>query len=180
MNRHLLGMIIFIFSFMYLIIGIVTFDYTVMAVTGIGLLIGGLLISFSDGLQRRLVSRTMQRYTPEVKYSAEDKGYIATFAEFPHLSAFGDTKAEAVSELNVVLDATIEVYEDEGWELPQPRADAIRALKGKYSHVNTSADEFTKRKYMHDVAPPLTDEDMQRAQESARNLGIKSDGEDGK
>jgi len=49
MNRHLLGMIIFIFSFMYLIIGIVTFDYTVMALTGIGLLAGGLLFSFSDG-----------------------------------------------------------------------------------------------------------------------------------
>jgi len=65
MNRHLLGMIIFIFSFMYLIIGIVTFDYTVMALTGIGLLIGALLISFSDGLERRPVSRTEQRYTEE-------------------------------------------------------------------------------------------------------------------
>jgi hypothetical protein len=65
MNRHLLGMIIFIFSFMYLIIGIVTFDGYVMLVTGIGLLIGALLITLSDGLRRRNFTRHDERYTPE-------------------------------------------------------------------------------------------------------------------
>lgn len=71
MNRHLLGMIIFTLSFAWMIAGIVTLNLYLGLEAGIGLIVGALLISFSDGLERRPVSRTEQRYTPEVKKEDE-------------------------------------------------------------------------------------------------------------
>ena len=71
MNRHLLGIIIFTLSFAWLIAGIVTLNLYLGLEAGIGVVIGALLITFSDGLQRRPVSRTMQRYAPEHEDSNE-------------------------------------------------------------------------------------------------------------
>lgn len=71
MNRHLLGIIIFTLSFAWLIAGMATLNLYLGLEAGIGVVIGALLITFSEGLQRRPVSRTMQRYTPEHEDSNE-------------------------------------------------------------------------------------------------------------
>lgn len=63
----------------------------------------------------------MYNYSCRVLWSDEDECFIATCPEFPHLSAFGDTRQEALNELNVVLEAAIDVYGEEGWKLPEPQ-----------------------------------------------------------
>jgi antitoxin HicB len=40
--------------------------------------------------------------------------------EFPHLSAFGTTAADALAELEVALEGAIEVHVEEGWPIPTP------------------------------------------------------------
>lgn len=63
----------------------------------------------------------MQNYSFRVLWSDEDECYIATSPEFPNLSAFGDSAQEALAELDIALEAAIETYEEEGWELPLPQ-----------------------------------------------------------
>ena len=56
-----------------------------------------------------------------VFWSDEDNCWIATFSkcdEFRLLSAFGDTPADAMSELDTVLKAVIEIYAKQRRELP--------------------------------------------------------------
>ena len=62
----------------------------------------------------------MNHYSRHVAWSDEDEGFIATVPEFPHISAFGQTAEEALRELDVVLEACVEFYEEEGIELPPP------------------------------------------------------------
>ena len=51
-----------------------------------------------------------------VSYGGE---YLVTVDEFPKLSAFGKTPSAALAELEMVLSATVEIHEEEGWELPR-------------------------------------------------------------
>lgn len=39
-----------------------------------------------------------------VKYSNEDKCFIATCKNYKYISAFGNTKEEAIEELKIVLE----------------------------------------------------------------------------
>jgi antitoxin HicB len=68
-----------------------------------------------------MIEKTTDRYSCNVFWSANDDAYIAVCPEFPGLSAFGSTREEALTELEVALDLAIETYQSEGWELPQPR-----------------------------------------------------------
>ena len=43
-----------------------------------------------------------------IKHSEEDEGWIATCSEYPGLSGFGDSKAEAKRELTIAMQAVIE------------------------------------------------------------------------
>lgn len=54
------------------------------------------------------------------RYFEEDDGFIATAEEFPGLSAFGETREEAIQELEVALGLAIEEYLSSGWPLPEP------------------------------------------------------------
>jgi predicted RNase H-like HicB family nuclease len=60
-------------------------------------------------------------YSYHVFWSDEDGAFIATVSEFSGVSAFGETPQEALQELLVALEGVIEMYQDRGWELPQPR-----------------------------------------------------------
>ena len=62
----------------------------------------------------------MDTYSCRLLWSDEDGGYIATSPEFPDLSAFGATAAEAVSELEALLEDATGAYRDAGWPLPAP------------------------------------------------------------
>lgn len=42
--------------------------------------------------------------------------------EFPGVSAFGDSRDEALLEVRTALELAIETYEEEGWPLPEPAA----------------------------------------------------------
>lgn len=62
----------------------------------------------------------MSRYSYIVRWSDEDSAFIATCPEFPGVSAFGDTQSDACAEIEVALEAMIETYREEGWDLPEP------------------------------------------------------------
>ncbi len=61
------------------------------------------------------------KYSVNVFWDEEDNCFIATCHEFPLLSAHGDTKEEAISEFQVVLEMAIESYIEDHLELPKPK-----------------------------------------------------------
>lgn len=71
----------------------------------------------------------MAKYSIVIQWSDEDMGYIAIVPEFPSLSAFGETPEEATKELMAAQEALIEVYEEDGCELPEP--DILRGYSGQ-------------------------------------------------
>jgi predicted RNase H-like HicB family nuclease len=62
----------------------------------------------------------MNKYSINIFWSDEDKGYIAVSPEFPGLSAFGKTPEKAIAEARVALQLFIDTYEEEGLPLPEP------------------------------------------------------------
>jgi len=63
----------------------------------------------------------MNRYGCSVAWSEEDEGYLAESLEIAGVTAWGKTASEAVSELSVAVEAAIESYKEEGWDIPSPR-----------------------------------------------------------
>ena len=61
------------------------------------------------------------RYSIRVEWSERDEAFKASCPAFPGLSAFGDTRGEALEEANVALSLFVEDYLEEGDELPEPR-----------------------------------------------------------
>lgn len=59
-------------------------------------------------------------YSFKIKRSPEDDCYIAHCPEFPGLTAFGDTRVEALKEGETALELFVEDFKDEGGELPEP------------------------------------------------------------
>lgn len=56
-----------------------------------------------------------------VEWSEIDDAFKVTCPAFPGLSAFGETREEALEEANVALSLFIEDYREEGDELPEPQ-----------------------------------------------------------
>ncbi len=63
----------------------------------------------------------MNNYSFTITWSDEDEGYIAVCPEFPGQSAFGETVGESLTELKIALDLAVEIYQQEGWPIPEPR-----------------------------------------------------------
>lgn len=63
----------------------------------------------------------LNKYKFDITWSAEDEGFIATCPEFPSLSAFGATRADALNEAEIVLKLFIESYLEDGESLPEPQ-----------------------------------------------------------
>ncbi len=61
------------------------------------------------------------KYSVNVFWENEDQCFIATCFEFPLLSAHGDTREEALSEFQLVLEMAIESYTEDNLELPKPK-----------------------------------------------------------
>ena len=59
-------------------------------------------------------------YTVNIFWDDEENGFVATFPDFPYLSAFGDTWEEAVADARVVLDMTLETMAEDGVAPPVP------------------------------------------------------------
>ncbi|QVL48704.1 MAG: type II toxin-antitoxin system HicB family antitoxin [Thiocapsa sp.] len=69
----------------------------------------------------------MTKYLIEVFWSDEDQGFIAIAPDLPGCSAFGDTAAEAVRELEDAQSAWIEACQSSGDSIPAPTAKARHA-----------------------------------------------------
>ena len=67
----------------------------------------------------------MDKYSISIQWSDEDKGYIATVPELKGLSAFGTSKEDALNELESAKKAYLEVFNEDGCELPEPETVAI-------------------------------------------------------
>lgn len=63
----------------------------------------------------------MKDYHINIFHSEEDGGYIADIPDLEACSAFGQTPAEALSEVEVAKSAWIEAAQAEGKPLPEPR-----------------------------------------------------------
>ena len=82
----------------------------------------------------------MQPYSFYVTWSERDKAFVATCPEFPTLSAFGNTPAQAIEEAGTALSLFVEEYEADGVPLPEPRripshSGQIRLRMPKYLHA---------------------------------------------
>jgi predicted RNase H-like HicB family nuclease len=62
----------------------------------------------------------MKDYHINIFYSEEDGGYIADIPDLPNCSAFGDTPAEALMEVQLAKEAWLEVARAEGKAIPLP------------------------------------------------------------
>lgn len=61
------------------------------------------------------------KYHINVFYSEEDECWVADAPDLKYCSAFGDTAAEAVAELQVAMDLYIESCREAGDPIPEPR-----------------------------------------------------------
>ena len=64
----------------------------------------------------------LQRYSRHVYFNPGDRDYVALCTEFPYLSAFGDSPAEALEVLEAEIAEALDIYAEEGWPIPQPEA----------------------------------------------------------
>ncbi|PZR79649.1 MAG: type II toxin-antitoxin system HicB family antitoxin [Candidatus Aeolococcus gillhamiae] len=63
----------------------------------------------------------MTDYHINVFYSTEDGGWVADIPDLRYCSAFGDTPAEAVTEVLVAKQAWLEAALEEGKPIPPPK-----------------------------------------------------------
>lgn len=67
------------------------------------------------------------KYTIQIFWSLEDEAFVAVCQEFPGLSAFGETREEALKEAQIALDLMIETYREKGIRLPEPQSVLLAA-----------------------------------------------------
>ena len=67
------------------------------------------------------------KYALQIFWSDEDEGFIAICDEFPGLSAFGETRENALKEAQIALSLMIEHYHASGQALPKPRPVLVAA-----------------------------------------------------
>jgi len=67
------------------------------------------------------------RYAIQIFWSEEDESFIAICQEFPGLSAFGETREEALHEAQIALDLMIETYQENSIPLPEPQSALLAA-----------------------------------------------------
>lgn len=63
----------------------------------------------------------MKDHHINIFYSEEDEAYIADIPDFEMCSAFGDTPEEALAQVLIAKAAIIEVMQEKGQPVPEPR-----------------------------------------------------------
>lgn len=79
-------------------------------------------------------------YGVNIFWSAEDDCFVATFPEFPNLSAFGDTWEAAVADARIVLDMALEYLAERGIDPPAAR-DAAANQAPRRAHRRAGGGE---------------------------------------
>ncbi|MGC2235038.1 MAG: type II toxin-antitoxin system HicB family antitoxin [Pyrinomonadaceae bacterium] len=67
------------------------------------------------------------KYTLQIFWSEEDEAFVAICNEFPGLSAFGETREDALREAQTALDLMIKTYREKDIPLPQPKPILLEA-----------------------------------------------------
>lgn len=67
------------------------------------------------------------RYELVIYWSTEDKAYISEVPELPGCAADGATYAEAVANVQVIIDEWIETAKELGREIPEPKGRLMYA-----------------------------------------------------
>ena len=67
----------------------------------------------------------MYKYTIEIFYSEEDKGYSAVVPELPGCSAFGAPEEEALKEVKIAMELWLETARKEGRKIPEPHGKGL-------------------------------------------------------
>lgn len=62
----------------------------------------------------------MFKYSINLAWSEEDSCYVSTVAEFPGLSAFGNSPEEVVEEAKIAVEGFLKVYQEDGCPIPKP------------------------------------------------------------
>ncbi len=60
-------------------------------------------------------------YHINIFYSEEDEGYIADIPDLKHCSAFGKTRQQALTEVEIAKELWLETARREGKPIPCPR-----------------------------------------------------------
>jgi predicted RNase H-like HicB family nuclease len=63
----------------------------------------------------------MSDYHINIFYSAPDAGYVAEIPDLPLCSAFGETAAQALAQLEIARDAWLEAARADGRAIPEPQ-----------------------------------------------------------
>ncbi len=63
----------------------------------------------------------MKDYHINIFYSEDDKEYIADIPDLEYCSAFGETPAEALAQVEIAKAAWLEAAQAVGKPIPQPR-----------------------------------------------------------
>jgi len=79
-----------------------------------------------------------EKYTVTIFWSNDDQFYFAKVEELEGCSAFGETRDEALKEINIAMDLWLEVAREHGDEIPLPKTKAILVLLCLSSLVGSS------------------------------------------
>lgn len=66
-----------------------------------------------------------KRYPAQVFWSDEDNGFVALAPDLPGCSAFGESRSEALTELDDAIEAWIAAAKDAGNPIPEPSKLAV-------------------------------------------------------
>jgi antitoxin HicB len=86
----------------------------------------------------------MFKYSVTIRWSDEDKGFIATVPELPGLSAFGEAQEDAISEIQIAGEAYLEALRETGQRTPtvekvSPYSGQLRVRMLKSLHAQLAA-----------------------------------------
>ena len=108
-----------------------------------------------------------QPYGFDIRWSKEDQAYLATCPSFPHFSAFGDTRREAMEEAETALVLLLEEYADQRVAPPAPTeatgySGEFRFRPGKALHSALAAEAERQNISMNMLATILVAQGLSR------------------
>ncbi len=83
------------------------------------------MLSFGINLQEKAMSN--YRYEIVMYWSAEDQAFIAEVPELPGCAADGSTYAEALANVDVIIQEWIQTARELGREIPEPKGRLMYA-----------------------------------------------------
>jgi len=63
----------------------------------------------------------MSKHAIIIYWSKEDDAFIAHIPELKGCMAHGDTPDEALKEVNIMVEEWLELAQEEGWQIPEPK-----------------------------------------------------------